>query len=424
MNQRGTVMNTARSMGAIVACVLLGASVVCADDWPQWRGPNRDNKVTGVTIPKAWPKALTEKWKVEVGLGDGGPVLVGDHVYVFTRQGGNEVIACLNAGTGKEVWRDKYAAEPATGAARGHAGPRSTPAVGDGVVVTLGVRGMLSCLNAATGKEVWRKDTKGWPRFFTSSSPIIVDGKVIADLGSDDGGEVVAYDLKSGAAKWKWAGPGPAYGSPVLATIGGTKQLVVPTRSSVVGIAVADGKLLWQFPFQARYNTSTPIIDGETVIYSGPQAGSVALKIEKKEGKFAATKLWEKNQAPSQYNTPVLRDGYLYGIVGGGGRRGKGKGKGKGAGTGSFFCMSAKTGEEAWKAKTPCGDCGSVLDAGPVLLAVTNDSHLVVFKPNNKEYEEVAKYKVADTPVWSPPIIAGNRVFVKDRDMLRLWMIE
>ena len=398
-------MNARWLFGLALGFGCLSAS---ANDWPQWRGPNRDNKITGFTPPKVWPKTLKQQWKVTVGIGTASPALVGDMLYLFARQGGDEVTLCLDAKTGQEVWKDKYAAKAVGGAAGSHPGPRSTPTVADGKVVTLGVGGVLSCLDAASGKIVWRKETKSWPRFYTSSSPIIVDGNCIAHIGSDGSGSVTAYDLAKGDEKWKWTGDGPGYDSPVLMTAGGTRQLVALTDKNLVGIGVADGKLLWQTPFRAKYNTVTPIIDGETVIYAGQGNGTVSLKIEKDGDTFATKEVWKQAKGPHQYNTPVLREGLIYGLNP----------------NRNLYCQSAKTGDILWTDTARRGDCGAILDAGSVLLALSTDSELIAFKPSEKGYVEVAKIKVADTPVWTIPVVVGNRVFVKDKESLILWTFE
>jgi outer membrane protein assembly factor BamB len=146
-------MRTANlTAGAVVGCVvLLGAGGVFAQDWPQWRGPNRDAKVTGFTAPQTWPKELKQKWKVTVGDGVASPALVGDKVYVFTREGGDEVVRCLNAADGKEVWQEKYPSAGWQSMDSGFLGPRSSPAVADGKVVTLGASGILTSFDAGTG---------------------------------------------------------------------------------------------------------------------------------------------------------------------------------------------------------------------------------------------------------------------------------
>lgn len=392
------------ALGVVILGGVLGglARAASTGDWPQWRGPNRDNRIAGFATPATWPAELTKKWTATVGLGEASPALVGDRIYVFTRQGDEEVISCLDAGTGKEVWKDKYAAVAVTGPAGQHPGPRSSPAVAEGKICALGVGGVLSCLDAATGKVAWRKESQAWPQFFTSSSPLIAEGKCIAQVGGRGSGSVAAYDLATGDEKWKWSGEGPAYGSPVLTTVEGTPQVVAVTERSLVGVGLADGKLLWQTPFSGgRYNTGTPIVDGQTVICSGR-----AFKIQKQGDAFAAAELW-KGEPPANFNTPVLKDGSLYGLSG---RR-------------NFFCQNAQTGEVLWTDMTPRGECGEVLDGGNVLLALTSDSNLIAFKPSNKEYAEVVKYKVAETPTWAYPVVSGNRIFVKDREALTLWTL-
>jgi outer membrane protein assembly factor BamB len=398
----------------VVSCmVLVIGNWVCAQDWPQWRGANRDDKVAGFAAPQTWPKELALKWKVTVGPGDATPALVGDNLYVFTRQGADEVIACLNAADGKQRWQDKYAARPVTGPAARHPGPRSSPTVADGKVITLGASGVLSCLNAETGAPIWRKDVfpNAVPQFFTAMSPIVVDGKCIAHLGGKDKGAVIAFDLASGDQKWQWEGDGPAYASPVLMTADGAKQVVVQTTKNLVGLAVADGKLLWQIPTvpQGRFwNSATPIVDGQTVIYTGQGKGTRAVRIEKQGDGFAAKELWCNEELGTTYNTPVLKDGLLFGL----------------SDRGNLFCIDAKTGRTAWKDSARRENFGAVLDVGRVLLALPSTSELVAYKPDGKAFAEVAKYKVAETPVYAHPVLSGKRVFVKDQESLALLMIE
>ena len=400
----------------IVGCmILMITGWAFTQDWPQWRGSNRDGKVSGFTAPQEWPKELTLKWKTTVGLGDSTPALVGNRIYVFARQGEEEVTLCLDAGNGKELWKDKYKAQVVTGPPSRHPGPRSSPAVADGKVVTIGVGGVLSCLDAATGKLVWRKDPfpKIVPQFYTAMSPIIVDGMVIAHLGGKGNGAVISYDLTTGDQKWQWAGEGPDYASPALLTVEGTKQIVTLSEKSVVGIGLADGKLLWQLPFappRRAYNAATPIIDGQTVIYTGAARGIKAVKIEKQADGFAAKELWSNPDVAPQFNTPVLKDGLLFGL----------------SNRGNLFCVNCQTGQTAWIDPTARdrGGFTSIVDAGSVIIALPSNSELLAFKPNGKEYEELARIKVSETPIYAHPVIAGNRIFIKDLDTVTMWTID
>jgi outer membrane protein assembly factor BamB len=395
--------------------ILVVAGMVFADDWPQWRGAKRDGKVSGFKTPATWPKELSKKWETKVGLGCATPALVGDRLYVFVRQGDEEVTLCMKADDGKEVWRDKYTAQAVTGAPSRHPGPRSSPAVADGKVVTFGVGGVMSCLDAAGGKLLWRKDPfhKVVPRFFTSMSPLIVDGMAIEHFGGAGNGALIAYDLAGGSEKWRWDAEGPEYASPVVMTVGGTKQIVTLTEKSIVGIGAADGKLLWQLPFvpvSRAYNSATPIVDGETVIYTGAGRGTKALKIEKQGDGFTTRELWSNADLATQFNTPVLKDDFLFGL----------------SDRNNFFCINAKTGQTAWTESTANGQGGfaAIVDAGSCLMALPNNSELIVYKPGGKEYSEIIRYKVAQTPTYAHPVIAGNRIFIKDQETVAIWIVE
>ena len=345
------------SMASVaVQGVLLAASVSYGQDWPQWRGPGRDGKAAGFAAPQSWPQTLVKKWQVTVGTGDATPALVGEKLYVSARQGDEEVLLSLGAADGKELWRDKYAAQAVTGAAARHPGPRGSPAVADGKVVTFGVGGVLSCLDADSGKLLWQKDEfpKIVPQFFTGMSPLLVDGLCIAHVGGRDNGAVIAFDLATGNPKWRWTEDGPAYASPVLMTVDGVRQIVTVTEKRLVGLSLADGKLLWHVPAAAQfrfYNSATPVVDGNIVYLTGQGRGIKALRIEKQADGFVTKELWNNEKVGTGYNTPVLKDGLLFGL----------------SDRGSFFCINAKDGQTCWVDTTTRRDnfC-AIVDAGPV----------------------------------------------------------
>ncbi len=229
-------MKNFRKLAVSMAVFLISTIIIFSQDWPQFRGASRDGKVTGFKAPSSWPSELTQQWKVTVGTGDATPVLVGKKMYLHTRQGGDEVILCLDASTGKELWRNSYPVTAVTGPSTSHPGPRSTPAVSDGKVVTFGVSGILSCLDASSGKVIWRKENPAneIPQFYTGMSPLIVEGVCLAHVGTKDKGQFLALDLNSGKEKWVWNGDGPAYASPSLMTIAGQKHIIVQTEKNLV----------------------------------------------------------------------------------------------------------------------------------------------------------------------------------------------
>jgi len=452
-------MKSANRVLAMIAgsVLLLYACGASAQDWPQWRGPNRDAKTAGFNAPATWPATLAKKWDVPVGEGDSSPALVGDRLYVFGRQDGNEVTRCLNTATGDEIWNDSYEAGEVAGPdARGHSGPRSSPVVADGRLVTLGVRGVLSCLDAATGEVKWRKDefAESWPRFHVSSSPVIVDGMCIAQLGGDQDGTMIAYDLATGDVKWRAPIGTPAYGSPVLMTIDGTKVVIAATNANLVGVNAADGKEVWRIQYRhTNYNAVTPIVNGQTLLIAGPgQAGMTALKLAKQGDGLTEEEVWNYADNNLAFNTPVLKDSNVFGLSNGDrlfcinadgsagwdaplaaqadvGQMAPGQNqtvfaqqRGEGRGQGTRRGRGQRRGRRG--GGMGGGGYGSIVDAGSVLLALSPAADLVVFRPSNEAFTEVARYKLSDGGTYAYPIASGNRIYVKDQDSVSMWTVE
>jgi len=410
-------MNASKRVVIVLAVCAIAFSAACAtaQDWPQWRGPDRDGIVADFNTPEVWPPDLTVAWTATVGTGDATPALVGDRLYVFSRQGDDEVALCLNAADGSELWRNAYAAEPPTGASGRHPGPRSSAAVADGMMVTLGVRSVVSCLNTETGEVVWRGMPMGntAPKFFTSMSPLITDGMVIVQLGSEDSGGMVALDLATGDEQWRWEGAGTAYASPALMTVGDTTQVVTLTSSSVAGISLADGSLLWEIPFVPEgraYNAATPIIDGDTVIYTGAGRGTHRVRIVPGDDGFSVEPVWDNADVAVQYDTPVVQDGLLFGL----------------SNSGNLFCLDAATGETKWIVEESIdrGGFGPIVSTGDALFVLPSGGDLIAFAPTGDAYTELARMKVSDTPTYAHPVLSGNRIFIKGEDALTAWMLQ
>lgn len=260
-------------------------------DWPQWRGPNRDGLVTDAFIPDSWPKELKQEWRVTVGVGHSSPVLANGKIYVFARQGEEEVLLCLDAATGKEIWRSGQAiAYEMNPAARGHGkGPKSTPVVSNGTVCTLGISGVVSCHEAVTGGLKWRREfSKLYPNtsppYGTAMSPVVDNGLLIAHVGGHDKGALTAFELETGKVRWANEADGPAYSSPIVVTFAGVRQVVTFMQKDLVGVEAATGKLLWKIPAKSEYytNSVTAVAYKELVIFAREGQGLTAIRVIRK----------------------------------------------------------------------------------------------------------------------------------------------
>ena len=407
------------SRNLLIASMVVSASSLAAQDWPQWRGPSRDGLAAGAQARTTWPASLTAVWKVTVGEGHASPVVAVGRIFVFARRGEDEVLECLDLSTGKSLWKQSqpvpYTMNPAA-AAHGK-GPKSTPVVAGGRVFTLGIAGTLSAFDAASGRVLWRKDFKQTfkatsPTFGTAMSPIVDGSLLIAHVGGHADGSLSAFDVATGLERWSWKADGPGYASPLVATLAGTRQVVTQTQGHVVGLSADKGELLWKIPFTTAYvqNAVTPVISGDVVVYSGLDKGVSAVRIVKRGAAFGVEPAWSNDDVSNYLSTPVLEAGVLYGL--------SHKKKGQ------LYALDAATGRTLWLSEGRLGDNAALVSAGKSLLVLTTDSALIVAKQDKQAYSVVRRYTVADTPTWAHPALAGEGILVKDRESLALWRVE
>jgi outer membrane protein assembly factor BamB len=344
----------------------------------------------------------------------------GDRVFVFTREGDDEVVRGLALADGKELWSQRYPAPfQMSPYARAHGkGPKSTPVVAGGRLYTHGIDSIVSAWDAETGKRLWQHDfskrfTKSSSIFYGSATSPMIDGdRVITFVGRLDDGALVALACESGETRWEWTGDGPGYASAIAVTLGGVRQLIAESQNARIGVSAADGSLLWKMPFQTEYdqNIVTPVAAGDLLVFSGLGHPTTAYRLAKSGDTWEPKQVWENADAGMYMSSPVVVGDRLVGF--------------SQKKRGYFFCVDLATGKTLWASDGRLGDNAAILAGGPTALALTTTSDLFVFKPAADGFQPLARYRVADKPAWAHPAVVENGILVKDASSLALWTWE
>jgi outer membrane protein assembly factor BamB len=407
----------ARLLVALVGCAL--GLTLDAQDWSGWRGPDRTGAAASFTVPARWPDRPTKVWQTKVGTGHSSPVVTGNRVFQLARAGEEETVTALDVSSGKVIWQQRYESPyQINPAAEAHGkGPKSTPVVAGGRLFTFGINGTLSAFDTATGKVAWRRQfTKEFdatsPDFGTAMSPLADGGSVIVHVGGNRSGALTALDASTGATKWMWKGDGPGYASPVVATIAGTRQVITESRSNVVGVAAADGALLWRIPFTTMYdqNIVTPVVMGDVVIYSGGEQPLTAVRIARNGKSWKTAPVWRNDSLPMYMSSPVLSGGLLFGLT----HRNKGQ----------LFCVDPGSGKTLWTTRGREAENASLIAAGDLIIASTTEGELVVWRRDPAKFDLIKRYTIADSPVWAHPVPAGRGILIKDDETLTYWTFD
>jgi outer membrane protein assembly factor BamB len=395
----------------------LAAVAVRSQEWTQWRGPARDGSVSGKNVPAAWPESLKRSWRVEIGEGYSSPIVADGRVFVHGRRDPEEIVTGINLTDGKVLWQQKYQAtfKKNQYAVEMAKGPHATPLVVGNSLYTLGVTGVLNAWDTATGKQLWTRDFSkaiDTSKLFcgTAASPVLVDGRLVIQVGSDiHGGQILALNPATGATEWEWRGLGPGYASPVVFEVGGTKQIVTMTEGSIVGVDGKTGKELWStaFPDEWHENIATPLWTGTHLIIAGTRQGTHAYTLKQTGGKWEAIETWKNADIAPYMSSPVFGDGLIYG------HSSKKKGQ--------FFAIDEKTGAVRWTTEGREGEHASLLLTPQHVVFLTNNADLIVAKRGTPAFALERRYDdVAEASTFAMPVLLGSNILVRDATGLML----
>jgi len=386
-----------------------------AQDWPQFLGPNRNGSTIGTNLASTWPKeGPPVVWQRKVGQGFAGPVVSGGRLVLFHRMDDREVVECLDANSGKELWKGEYATRYVD--MMGHdPGPRSTPAVSGAQAFTFGAEGMLCCWSLADGRKQWsvdaKKDFGARQGFFgLACSPLVEGNAVIVNVGGRGGAGIVAFDKASGNVLWKATDDEASYASPVAATIGGKPIAFVLTREALEAFNPADGKPVFHYPWRPSMHASvsgaTPLVIGDQIFISACyDTGATLLRFKE----AAPERLWSSEDALScHYATPVHRDGFLYGFDG---RADPGFDPPP-----SLRCVELKTGKVRWSEGSL--KPGTVSLAGDRLLVLTGSGELLLAPATPDGFKPLARAQILGLEVRAHSALADGLFYARSKDKL------
>jgi outer membrane protein assembly factor BamB len=407
-----------RSFGGPVIAVLLGLIValhfpadIRAADWPQFLGPNRNGSISPANLAAAWPKeGPVTVWQHKVGEGFAGPVVSAGKLIVFHRIDGKEVVECLDAKSGKELWRGDYPARYRDDFGF-EEGPRATPAVANGRVFTFGANGDFTAWDLAKGTKLWSIDTRaqfktGKGFFGIACSPLVEGNTVILNIGGKDGAGIVAFDVATGKNIWQATDDEASYASPVAATLGGKRRILVITREALVALNAADGSLVfrhaWRPPMHASVSAATPLVIGDDIFISASY-GTGASLLRFKES--APEVIWSKDEVLSaHYATAVQRDGFLYGFDG---RQEQGC---------ELRCVELKTGKVLWSEGGL--KAGTVTFANDQLLILTERGELIQAPASPAGFKPTQRAQILPFTVRAHPAVADGFFYARSKDKL------
>ncbi len=404
----------------ILASLTVSASAL---EWGAFRGPNHNGTVEAPASVRNWKNARFKTlWKAETPSGFSSFAVAGEKAYtiVTTEVDGNpsEALLCLDGRTGKELWSKALAIAPKYDGGgnagdkgnEGGDGPRSTPVIDDGLAYCIDANLGVHCFKADTGDIVWQhnvlEENAGVNIKWQNAASPLIDGGLLLLAGGGKGQALLALDKKTGKVAWKGEDDQMTHATPILANIHGVHQAVFFTQTGLVAVDPQKGTVLWRAPFPFKVSTAASPVVFEDIVYcsAGYGVGAGAFKISKSGSGFSAEQIWRReNECFNHWSTPVVKDGYLYGMF-----------SFKEYGKGPLACVDIRTGKDMWK-EEGFGP-GQVILAGETLIALSDKGEVVAVEVDSKKYTELKRDDVLKGKVWSYPVLAYNHLFARSTE--------
>ena len=374
-------------------------------DWPGFRGPNRDGRLSGVRIATDWTQhPPAQVWRHRVGPGWGSFAVVGNRLYTQEQRKDDEAVVCYNGDTGEEIWVHLDPARFSEVVAG--PGPRATPTFHDSKVYALGAKGQLNCLDAATGRLVWTHnvaDDSGakTPIWGFASSPLVKDGVVTVFAGGPDGRSTLGYAAAAGDLVWSGGDGLLGYSSPQPAKVDGVEQVLVATEKGLTAFEPAHGHELWKhdwaLPGMFRVVQPTVLDDGDVLLGAG--TGTRRLHLNHKADQWEAEEVWTSASFKPFFNDLVLHKDFLYGFDGT-----------------NLTCVSLEDGRGRWRTPKYAAGQALLLADQDLLLVTSEQGDAALVKAAPEKYEEVGRFKALEGKTWNHPVVAHGKLFVRNAE--------
>lgn len=379
-------------------------------DWPQWRGPNRDGISFEKGISKNWQENGPEiLWRISVGDGYSGISVANGKLFTMWDEGNSQFLFCLDALSGKELWRYRIGDNFMEGYGNG---PRSTPVVDKTIVYAVSAQGLLHAVNVTNGRVLWTHDLRAeygsrLPDHGYSSSPLVDDEKLFVEAGGKEDFAFVAFNKHTGDLIWHSQTDPPAYSSPIAVTINETRQIVFLSAKGLFSVSPDDGSLYWHYSWEPRCpatgiptNTMTPIFIAPNKIFIssgyGTVIGAAVVRLQEVKKQFVAENLWESSKMKNLINSSVCFENHIYGFD-----------------MGIFKCFDALTGEEKWKARG--FQRGSLIAADGHLIVLGERGKLALVEATPERFREVANVKFLSGKCWTSPTLANGKLYLRNQ---------